>query len=167
MADEQTIKLRLKTAQVEIEYEGSESFLRSDLLGILDEIAETHKSNPPIEPTNLQVTDTQSDSTSNIETDIKLTIRSIASKLNVKTGTDLILAACIYLALVAKHDIFRRDDIQKEMKNAASYFKKSYISNFGNSLNTLIRSGKIHEQEKDVYALPIQVRSEMEAKLGI
>jgi len=43
MSNEQTIKLKLKTAHVEIEYEGSEEFLRSDLLGLITEVAEIHK----------------------------------------------------------------------------------------------------------------------------
>jgi len=167
MINEQTIKLKLKTAQVEIEYEGSEIFLRSDLLRIITEIAEAHKSNPPIETANQQVPDMELDSTPSSGTDFKSSVRSIATTLNVKSGPDLILATCAYLTLVAKRDTFGRNDILQEMKKAANFYKKSYNNNFSNSLVRLLLDKKIHEQEKNILALPDQIRNDMEIKLGI
>src|SRR3989304_1757042 len=129
MSDEPIIKLKLKTAHVEIEYEGSEGFLRSDLLGLITEFAEIHKAHPPIERPAQQGSETQLGISSSGSTAINLSVKSIAAKLNVKTGPDLTLAACAYLALAANRDTFSRKDILDSMRTAANFYKKSYNNN--------------------------------------
>lgn len=159
MSDEQTIKIKLKTAHVEIEYEGSEDFLRSDLLGFITKIAEIHKMSPPIH------TPQQGTAPSGTAT-INLSVNSIATKLKVRKGPELVLAACAYLAIVENRTNFRREEILESMKTATTFYKKSYGSNFSHYLDRLVKNGKILQQSKGVYALSAQVRSEMELKLG-
>lgn len=166
MSNEQSVKLRLKTAFVEIEYEGSEEFLRSDLLGLITEVAEIHKAHPPIEMSTQQGSEAQSGISSSNSSAINLSVKSIAAKLDVKTGPDLVLAACTYLALVANRDTFSRKDILDSMKTAANFYKQSYSNNLSTYLDRLIKDGKILQQANDVYALHVQVRSDMESKLG-
>jgi len=166
MSNEQTIKLKLKTAHVEIEYEGSEAFLRSDLLGLITEVAEIHKSHPFIKMPTPQGSETQLGISTSGDSVINLSVKSIASKLNVKTGPDLALAACTYLALSANRDTFSRKDILDTMRTAANFYKKSYNNNLSKYLDGLIKDGKILQQANDVYALHDQVRSEMESKLA-
>ena len=97
---------------------------------------------------------------------INLSVKSIAAKLNAKTGPDLTLAACAYLALSANRDKFSRKDILDAMRTAANFYKKSYNNNLSKYLDGLIKDEKILQQANDVYALHDQVRSEMESKLG-
>jgi hypothetical protein len=165
MSNEQSIKLRLKTAHVEIEYEGSEEFLRSDLLGLITEVAEIHKTHPPIE-TLAQQGSEQLGISSNGNSTVNLSLKSIAAKLNVKTGPDLALAACAFMALSENRDTFSRKDIIDSMRTAANFYKKSYNNNLSTYLDGLVKDGKILQQANDVYALHVQIRSEMESKLG-
>ncbi len=166
MTNEQSIKLRLKTAQVEIEYEGSEEFLRSDLLRLITEVAEIHKTNPPIETPAQQGNETQSGISSSNNSTINLSVKSIATKLSAKTGSDLTLAACAYLSLSSNRDTFSRKDILDAMRTAANFYKNSYNNNLNKYLDGLIKANKILQQANDVYALRDQVRSEMESKLA-
>ena len=55
---------------------------------------------------------------------LQMTTNTIAAKLDVKTGTDLALAACAHLALVKGADTFTRANILGEMKLASNYYKK-------------------------------------------
>lgn len=166
MSDEQTIKIKLKTGHMEIEYEGSEDFLRSNLLDLITQIAETYKVSSSI-GTPHQLTNTPEPGTTQGNTPtINLSVKSIAAKLNVTTGTELALVACVYLTLVAKRDTFSRKDILDSMKDATTFYKKSYAANLSKYLNGLVKYGKILEQANDIYALSGQLRSEMELKLG-
>lgn len=162
MSNEQSIKLKLKTAHVEIEYEGSEEFLRSDLLGLINEVAEIHKATPPMTPPLPPTTNQNSSSGQTIN----LSVNSIAAKLNVATGPDLVLAACAFLTLAANRETFNRKDILDAMKSAATFYKKSYSNNFTNYLDGLVKDSKILQQANDVYALPVLVRNDMESRLG-
>ena len=166
MSNEQIIKLKLKTAHVEIEYEGSEEFLRSALLGLITEVAEIHKAHPLIETTTPLESESQLGVSASGDSAINLSVKSIATKLNVKTGPDLALAACAYFALSENRDTFSRKDILDMMRTAANFYKKSYSNNLSRYLDGLIKDDKILQQANDVYALHDQVRSEMESKLG-
>jgi hypothetical protein len=162
MSNEQSIRLKLKTAYVEIEYEGSEDFLRSDLLRFVAEVAEIHKANPPM---GALPQPTSAPESSGIPT-VSLSVNSIAAKLEGKTGRDLILASCAYLTLAANRETFGRKDILESMKTAATFYKKSYESNLSSYLARLVKDNKILQQDTDVYALPVHVRNDMESKLG-
>jgi hypothetical protein len=164
MAENQVIKLKLKTANVEIEYEGGEDFLRSELMGFITEVAEVHKENQPI-GTTIQQTNTPPAGVTSGGT-INLSVNSIAAKLTVTTGPDLVLAACADLTLALNRDTFSRKDILDSMKTASTYYKKSYSNNFSNYLDGLVRNDKVLQQANDVYALHTQTRSEMESRLG-
>ena len=162
MPTEQLIKVHLKTAQVEIEYEGNESFLQTEMLTFIKQIAEIHKNTPPLSsPSGSKIEGIPTD-----DQGINLSVSSIASKLIVESGPDLILASCAYLSLVKKQETFTRKNILDSMKLATTYYKKSYSSNLSSYLDRLIKDDKILQQANDVYALSVQIKNVMVSKLG-
>lgn len=166
MSNGQPIKIKFKTAHVEIEYEGSEEFLRAELLELTTKIEETYKASPPIDMLPQQAVVPSQQVTSNDAPKISLSLKSIAAKLNVTSEPELVLATCAYLTLSANRDTFTRKDIFDTMKTASGFYKKSYSSNLSVTLDGLIKNGKLLHQANDVFALSVQTRSELESRLG-
>jgi hypothetical protein len=166
MSGEQIVKLTLKTAQVEIEYEGSENFLRSDLLGLITEVAEIHKMNPPIGTAHQLIKTPAQEMNAKDHIPLKLSLANIATNLNVGTGPDLVLAACAYLTFTENKSTFKRKEILTAMKTANSFYKKTYSGNLSKYISSLLGEKKILEQINGVYALSDQAKTEMELKLG-
>lgn len=158
-----TSKIKIKLGSIEVEYEGSESFLKEELPSLLSAVSElyskSHTSKPLATPDLPQNSDTQP--TGNIEA----TTGSLAAKLQVKSGPDLIIAAAARLTFVSAKDKFSRQEIIDEMKTAPSYNKGTYINNLSRSLNNLIKDGKLNEPSKGNYALTASARKELETRL--
>ena len=75
---------------------------------------------------------------------VALSTSSIAQKLGSKTGSDLAIAAAAHLVLVKKMDNFSHTELLAEMREAKTFYKKSYHSNLGNSLKTLVNAGRFN-----------------------
>jgi hypothetical protein len=155
-----TIKIKIKLGPVEVEYEGSEEFLKKELPDLLSAISKLYKESglpssgqPPIGQLGTG------------GTTLAGTTATIAAKLNVSSGPDLAVAAAARMTLGLGQGSFTRDQLLIEMKSASSYCKKNYISNLSNTLNGLVKSGKFVETAKDNYALSPNTKSEMESRL--
>jgi len=151
---------------VEIDYEGTEEFLKQELPQLLKTAMELHK-----------VADTSSthrpDKKANKTDDqtggptISLTTNSIAAQLGAKSGSDLLLAGAAHLALVKKQEPFTRQQLLTEMKSATSYFNKNYTTNLSSYLKTAIqKDGPLSETAKNSYALTAAARANLEKKLA-
>jgi len=92
------------------------------------------------------------------------TTRTIAAGLVVKSGTDLVLAACLKSSRQNKPQ-YGRKEILDAMKEATGYSKGSYTNNLSTALSTLVKQGKLLEQAKEVYALSVNTKKELEARL--
>ena len=95
-----------------------------------------------------------------------LTVSTICAKLKVNSGPDLVMAACFSLHRQGRVSASRKEIIL-EMRNAASYFKQTYISNLSASLKNLVVAGKLLEQAKDVFAIDAGTIGTMESQLGL
>jgi hypothetical protein len=158
--------MRIKMGPIEIEYEGSEDFLKQELTDLLSAVSKLYQDSglpegePTAEPAEAAVaTGVQSSRTS------AMTVTTIAAKLGAKSGADLILAAGASLTRVGS-ETFARQKLLDEMKKATGYYKKSYGSNLSNYLLTLVREGKLQETAKDTYSLNVGTKDEIEAKLA-
>ena len=160
-----TAKMRIKMGPIEIEYEGSEDFLKQELTDLLA-VSKLYQDSglPEVGPTTTgrpeaaAVTGVESSRTS------AMTVTTIAAKLSAKSGTDLILAAGASLTRGGS-DTFVRQKLLDEMKKATGYYKKSYGSNLSNYLLTLVKEGKL-QTAKDTYSLNVGTKNEIEAKLA-
>lgn len=159
-----TSKIRIRLGEIEIEYEGDESFLTKELPKLLAVVSEL-----PVKScaSDSPGTDAGIGGNGTGKSDVpELTTGSVAAKLSAKSGTDLILAASARLTFVAKKQKFSRQEITKEMKSASAYFKKSYVNNLTKGLNALVKSGKLLEPSSGAFALSAATRESLRARLA-
>lgn len=159
-------EIRIKIGPIEVEYKGREEFLKNELEGLLLTVLNTY--NEARIPFGIEESTTSSESSNEekAKSAFSYTTGTIASKMGVNSGPDLIIAACAHLTLVEGKESFGRKEIIEEMKTATHYLKQGYISNLSARLGNLVRSGKISEISKDRYALTAQTRNEMEQILA-
>lgn len=157
-------KIRIKLGEIEIEYEGDESFLTKELPQLLAIVSELHNKSGG---SNSSESDSELGVNGSGEAEVlELTTGSVAAKLSAKSGTDLILAASARLTFVAKKQKFSRQDLINEMKSASAYFKKSYVNNLTKGLNALVKSGKLLEPSSGSFALSAATRASLKARLA-
>lgn len=154
-------KIRLKIGNLEVEYEGSDTFIRSDLLNLvskaIDLLREQGEDVPKVEGAPSRPGDGKQ---------LSATTRTIASKLGVKSGPDLVIAAAAKLTLGVGLDSFTRQQLLDEMKSATAYYKKSYSNNLSSYLQRLVKANDLFEAAKDTYALSAGKRAEIEKTLA-
>ena len=155
-------KLRIRIADVEIDYEESEQFLKQELPALLRTAMELHKASGAKE------TDQGgSDAGEKEKRDVRrLTPGTIAARRKAKSGPELLLSAAAHLTFVVKKDTFSRQELLTDMKDATAYYKKSYSNNLTKYLNNAVDEGKLQETAKNAYALSADVRSKLEQELA-
>ena len=163
---ENTIKVRLKIGQLEIEYEGDVSFTKNDLSNLVDKIFGYYKQHETVLSNDLPSDYKGSEKSPDINNKTELSIKTIASRLEVKTGPDLVMAVASYLTLVTSKDVFTRAEIVQEMKKANPFYKQSYVGNLTDSVNRLIKKGCLNETANNSYSLTPQKKKAMESKLA-
>lgn len=95
-----------------------------------------------------------------------LTSNSVAARLDVKTGSDLIICALATLEIFGGRAGVSKKDIQAEMKQAKSYFNAGHMSNFGKNLAAVVKAKKVNQLGADSYALSASERKQLESKLA-
>ncbi|MFC2108095.1 hypothetical protein ACFLS5_01375 [Candidatus Bipolaricaulota bacterium] len=159
-------KIRLKIGTVEVEYAGSEEFIRTELLGLFSKLAELGK--------QFQIPHTQQQDSEDpaLQPDppksgkITLSIGTIATRLGVKSGPELVTAAAAHLAIVESRGQFTRVQLNDAMKLAAGYYKSSYTGNLTNILKSLVKSEVLNEVSTGRYSLRAPKRKEIESRLA-
>jgi len=159
-------KIRIKLGLIEVEYEGSEVFIKKELLGFIKAVAELHKvSHKEIGKTNIDKAVQELHEEKEDSQMLGMSTQTLASKLLSKTGPDLIIAASAKLTFSDKKKSFKRQDIIDEMKLATAYYKKNYLNNLTVLLRNLIKSGILNELSPDTYALSAKKKKEIETKI--
>jgi hypothetical protein len=158
-----TSKLRLKIGEVEIDFEGTEEFLKQELPQLLKTAMELHEAagmRAKPDPTKTR----KSGATATI--DVSLTTASIAARLEASSGPDLLKAAAAQLCICSKKGSFTRAELLTQMQSASGYYKKSYSNNLSRYLTTAMTDGLITESAKNVYALSAASKQEVEQLLA-
>jgi hypothetical protein len=159
--------VRMKLGPVEFECTASEEFLKLELPVLVAGLAQTYRENfadlkipdavLPLNGNGIKMHPPANTAT--------LTTNSIAGKLKVKTGAELLQAAAMRLAQMEK-PTFTRTELIERMREASSYFRQTYINNLSKYIGTLVATGKLLESAKDTYALSDSAKTELEAKLA-
>lgn len=157
-------KLRIKIGEVEIDYEGSEDFLKEELPQLLATAMELHKASETTQSQN-HVDEQSSDTMRGGESGIGLTTGGMAAKLRANSAVALLRCAAGHLTLVKNKIRFSRQDLLSEMKSAAGYYKKTYSNNLTKSINTCLKDGTISEVGTNTYTLSAKAKSELEKNL--
>lgn len=156
-------KLRIRIGEVEIDYEGTEEFLKQELPELLKTAMELHKAYGVGDKNGSGGSAGGGKGRGNIPI---LTTASIAAKRNATTGPDLIIAAAAHLTLVVRKDTFTRQELLSEMQSASGYYKASYSKNLSKYLNSVLADQALTETAKNVYALSAKLRAELEMSLA-
>lgn len=160
-----TSKLRVKLGRIELEFEGSEDFIKQELMTVLDRI----------KAIGAAVTSTNGDDNNTEDADetkpkkkveSTLSTSTIAATIGVSSGPELVIAALARLCLVGGAEKASRKQITAEMRNATAYFKETYVGNLTPGLKTLITSQRINDLGSGNYSLTATERTALEAKLA-
>jgi hypothetical protein len=160
--------IRIKLGQIEVEYQGDESFLKTDLLEILKKLLELQKQYPAAPPSSSHAKGEDAGGGGAGDGKFDHSTDTIANALGAKTGPDLVMAAAAHLHFVKGKPKFTRAEIVAEMRTATGHFKESYFANLTQSLNSLKSSSKdsLRLVSNDTYALSNKERQALEAKLA-
>lgn len=163
-----TTKLRMKMGQVEVEYEGSEQFLKDEVPALMSAVADLRASSTGDDEDDGagSAADTTNPGAAAQGGTLTGTTATLAGKLKVNSGPELILAACARLTMVRGEPQFKRKQILDEMRSASGYFKSSYSDNLSKYLKTLVKSGSLVEVSQGVYALNATKREQLEKQLA-
>lgn len=161
----------IKIGNVELQCTGSEEFLKEQMEHLLS-FADAQSSKVPSDSStdngNSNAFNNSSGASNGAVSPANgspLSISSIAAKLGVASGPDLIMAACLRMGRGGQ-STFKRSEITTEMRSATAYFKATYVGNLTRYLNTLVQGGKLLEQSKDVYAQPAGALEELESRVA-
>lgn len=160
-----TSKIRIKFGSIEVEFEGSESFLKEELPQLLSAVSELHATSGG-QPIGTDSTPAAHDGSSPKAKKIEATTASIAARLQAKSGPDLIMAAVARITYALGQDVCSRQMIGQEMKSASSYYKRTYMNNLSKYLDVLVKDNKLNEPSSGNYALTANARSELEPRLA-
>jgi hypothetical protein len=149
--------------EIEVEYEGTESFLRDELPELLSAVSKLHHDSGRADPAGANK-DTKMHSAKGLQG----TTGTIAAKLKCKPGVgkDLITAAAARLTFVSHKPSFTRAELLTEARTATGYYKKTVNNNLTNTLAGLVKSGDFAETAKDTYALSATKQEELSTSLA-
>jgi len=161
-----TSKLRIRIGEVEIDYEGTEEFLKQELPQLLKTAMELHNAAGSAlggDSDGKRKAGAGAGGSKNVAS---LTTGSIAAKIGAKSGSDLLLAAAGHLVLVKKIEPFSRAELLSEMKGATAYYKKNYSTNLSSYLKTALKDGPLSETAKNSFTLTAAARKDLEKRLA-
>lgn len=158
------VKIQIKVGSASLLYEGDKDFLTNNLGKMISEVAAYGAA--PEDAMTAELKHTQS-SIKDATRTRDMSVGTIAAKLNVGSGPDLILAAASALTFFAGKEAFTRQELLSKMQEAKSYYKKSYGSNLTKYINTLIKSAKLIEGSSGQFSLSAGELGELENQLGI
>lgn len=159
-------KIRLKIGELEIEYEGSDSFLKNDFSTLLKDAGEFFAANGAALSSASSPPPKSTESSNNVEKRVNLSTATIASRMKVKNAPDLAMAAAAHLTLAQGKEEFSRSELHKSMKSAKTYYKSNMVSNLSANVKSLVNQGRLNETATDTYALTAASRTEMEKLLA-
>lgn len=133
--------MRVKFGSVEIECEGEETFVKSQILFMVEKFSKM----------DIPETATSIDSVKKIGGS-SVSVATIAQKLNETDGSGILFASCIYLTNSGKTS-FSRDEIINSAKTATTFYKNSIFKNMSAYLKTLCKAGKLNDVGSGNYSL--------------
>lgn len=159
-------KIRIKMGAIEVEYEGSEAFLREELPAFLTAVSDLYAKSGAVAQQSLGEGQAAAQTPHGKQTPtLEMTTASIASKLGVSSGPQLVMAAAAHLRFVKGLEKFPRKQLSEQMRSASSFFKESYVSNLSPLIKTLMKENKLNEPSNGVYALTHAAEQDLKARL--
>jgi hypothetical protein len=156
-------KIRIRLDNVEVEYEGEQAFLATELLPMVEKLLAL---NPRPARHSSKSADVIHHHTHGSGGGDIGTLSTLAAKLKPASGPDLVLAALYHLQKSDGQETASRQDVLKRMKTASAYYKSTYSNNLSTYMSNLVKGNKIRETAKGTYALASGTSGELEAKIA-
>lgn len=166
-------RIRVRKGDTEVEYEGSERFLKTELASLL-RAASTLPSERSRQGQRAVARSAGLRKRGAESGDAAVGRRhsgggapssataEIVAKIGYKHGTDLVLAACAQLGLRLGRQFFPRAALLAEMKTATEYYHTTDDrKNLSRYLKRLIKDGLVSERSPNVYTLTAAARKEL------
>jgi hypothetical protein len=154
-------KISIKYGSVQVEYEGSDDFIRDELLNFLSSVAELAEGAEGNTSSSSPGGRASAGSVPNIS------VKTISSKLGNAKGSDLARAAAAFLTLVQNRETFTQADLLNAMKTATGIFKQStHSKNIGTIVSGLIGSGFLIETSSGTYSVAQSQRDQLAVTLN-
>jgi hypothetical protein len=157
MEDILNTKLRVKIGTVEVDYEGSDEMVRTDLPQFLRLVVGLSASVDE----NGAIPEKPSAAATRPLESRPLSASTMAARLQAKSGAELAFAAAAALVIGEAKDSFSRAELLQAMKSAKSYYKSTHGKNLTNYLNRLVRSQKLLDQGSDRFGIHHSERDEL------
>jgi hypothetical protein len=154
-------KIRIKVGSIEIDYEGDETFLKGDLLKVVQDL---QKIAPAAPATSGKSAIAENKSAAGAPS---LTTKSIATTLGAKSGSDLAEAAVAHLSIIKGMTTFKRSEINDAMKSASGIYNANMTANLTKIIQTLLNQKTIVETASDTYSLTPDAETKLKGQLGI
>ena len=147
---------------IEVEYEGGEEFLKEELTELLTRVTTLYGRAPRdddddedgYEPTSTNGTNAGNGAASgNGVSGAIPTTGTIAQRLKVTSGPELIMAAMLRLTLTGVERVPRKQ-LLTEMRTATAFWKENYSGNLGKALKVLAINGRLNDAGPNTYVMP-------------
>ena len=79
---------------------------------------------------------------------------TIAECIYANSGAKLVMAAAAKIMIADEKEVFHRNDILREMRNAVAHFKPTYRGNLSSYLDTLVKNGSLLPAGDNCYTVP-------------
>jgi hypothetical protein len=159
-------KLRIKLGAGELEFEGSEQFLKDEIIPMVKEVVLAGVGGDLQTPPTIDAKGTLIQLPPKAMADVSLSTSTVAAKLKATAASDLVMAAVAHLVLGQEKHRITRDEILTEMKSATFFYKSSMTNNMTNTLKQLVKAGRLNEAAADTYSLPHKEKVALEEKLA-
>lgn len=87
---------------------------------------------------------------------------TIATALDAKSGSDIVIAAAAHLHFARGKQKFTRQELTAEMRAAPAHFKESYVNNLSSYLAGLTKADRLRLVSADTYAISSKERQSLE-----
>jgi hypothetical protein len=152
-------RLAIKYGDIEIEYDGPEEFLKNELAGLIKAVASLAAPPAAKLPGGAGTGDVGQPA------DEKMSVSTIAQKLSVSNGPDLIAAAALSL-VSGGNGAFTKRQLRDRIREATTFFRSTYANNFDNYVKVLVRKGRLNHTGADNYSLPDKERVALNSRIG-
>lgn len=163
-------KLKIKMGHIEFEYEGDAQFDMDAIKGLFTHL-ESFVGVTPAAAFDSSPAAADHAGASNGSAEggdqelINLAANTVAARLNVKTGSDLAIAAAATLQLSQGLESFTRKQLLEAMQSAKTYYKTSMGSNLTKTLDVLISSKRVNSLSNNEMSLSASEIASLRGKL--
>ena len=154
----ESVVIEVKIGGTQINYQGPIDFLENGFVSVCERLISVS----PSLPDGSQPSTTDRPNKSGL---FEFTMKTMASKLDARSGPEMVLCAIAKHHFVDGNERVTVDQIRMSMKEVPARFKPSMSKNLIAHLERMMKSGKVTEVSTGVYALTDGQIREIELRL--